>query len=315
MDLKKYNKLVIFIMIFIFVMTISAIVYNISSGHFDNIKVKLYFVEASTSTLKPEERTISLNSEENSEITSKVLEELKFGPKNQSYKKSIPNEVNILGAILEGKTITVNLSSEFNNLKASDAVFCKTSLIYTLTNLEFIEKVKILVDGKDLLNPNGEVVGPESMEDIVMNPTVAPEKFEKEIIKLYFSNKDYSELVSEEREIEYNPTQKAKYIVEQLISGPKNSDLVATIPSETKIRDIKLKEGICYLDLSKDFIDKHSGGSVAELMTIQSIVNSLTEISEIKKVQFLIEGEKQQEFAGHLEFSKPFERTIKDDEA
>lgn len=315
MDLKKYNKLVIFIMIFIFVMTISAIVYNISSGHFDNIKVKLYFVETSTSTLKPEERTISLNSEENSEITSKVLEELKFGPKSQSYKKSIPNDVNILGAVLEGQTITVNLSSEFNNLKASDAVFCKTSLIYTLTNLEFIEKVKILVDGKDLLNPNGEVVGPESMEDIVMNPTVAPEKFEKEIIKLYFSNKDYSELVSEEREIEYNPTQKAKYIVEQLISGPKNSDLVATIPSETKIRDIKLKEGICYLDLSKDFIDKHSGGSVAELMTIQSIVNSLTEISEIKKVQFLIEGEKQQEFAGHLEFSKPFERTIKDDEA
>lgn len=59
--------------------------------------------------------------------------------------------------------------------------------------------------------------------------------------------------------------------------------------------------------MSGDFVVKHTGGSVGEWFTIYSIVNSLTELDNIKKVQFLIEGEKQQDFKGHMDFSKPFE--------
>jgi len=42
--------------------------------------------------------------------------------------------------------------------------------------------------------------------------------------------------------------------------------------------------------LSKEFVENHIGGSTAELMTINSIVASLTELPGIDKVQFLIEG-------------------------
>lgn len=315
MDFKKYNKLVMVIMVFIFTVTLGAVVYNIANGNSDKIKVNLYFIDNSSLTLKAEERVIPIVSTENTEIVSQVLNQLQVGPKSQSLKKSIPDSLKILGAIIEGETVTVNLSSEFNDLKAGDAVFCKTALICTLTDLDFVKDVKLKINGEDLRNPNGEIVGPESMEDIVIDSTVAPEKVEKETVKLYFANKDFSDLEVEEREIEFNPfnpDQKPKYIVEQLIIGPKASNSVSTIPSETKIRDVKLIEGTCFLDLSKDFIDKYTGGSTTEWITIESIVNSLTEIPEIKKVQFLIEGEKQQEFMGHLDFSKPFERTIED---
>jgi len=44
------------------------------------------------------------------------------------------------------------------------------------------------------------------------------------------------------------------------------------------------------------------------VLTIYSIVNSLTEINSVKKVQFLIDGEKISDCKGHLDFSKPFER-------
>lgn len=321
MDFKKYNKIIVVIMIFIFVATIGAVIYNIKIDK-DNInnnvitnqnvmKVQLYFIDSTNSTLKQEERNISKGNGTKEDITSNILEALISGPKNQAYKKSIPENVKILEVELDGEIANVDLSLEYNDLKASDASFCRAALVYTLTNLDFVKEVKILADGKELLKANGEVLGVMAKDDIVMGDPVTPELVQYETFKLYFSNTDGSELIVEERQIEVNPNQeKAKYIMEQLIAGPKNTELVATVPPETKIRDIKTKDGVCYVDLSKDFIEKHSGGSMAEAITIDSIVNSLTEIPEIKKVQFLIEAEKQQVFTGHLDFSKPFERTI-----
>jgi len=335
MSLKKYSRLIIVAIILIFIVTAVAVINsntntdNVSKNS-KNIKVNLYFIDTASSTLKAEERIISIedNSEsENAQITSKVLEELKLGPKTQIYKASIPSNVNILSAELgkiidetnvETKTVSVNLSSEYNDLKASDALFCRVALVYTLTDLNFIDSVKTLADGEELHKANGEVLGYEKKEDIVMGDIINPEPVTTEIVKLYFANEDATDLVVEEREIEFNPNQsnpnssKAKYIMEQLIVGPKDSKFSATVPSQTKIKDIKIREGICYVDLSKEFVEQHQGGTMGEWLTIESIVNSLTEISEIKKVQFLIEGEKQQEYKGHIDISKPLERTVDD---
>ena len=97
--------------------------------------------------------------------------------------------------------------------------------------------------------------------------------------------------------------------MEQLIAGPESKDLFPTVPPETKIRDVKVVDGICYVDLSMEFVTKHGGGSSGEAFTIYSIVNSLTELSNINKVQFLIEGEKLDEYKGDFDFGKPFEYT------
>ena len=42
-------------------------------------------------------------------------------------------------------------------------------------------------------------------------------------------------------------------------------------------------------------------------MTVYSIVNSLTELPSVKKVQFLIEGEKREVYL-HMAFDTPIER-------
>lgn len=318
MNLKKYSNIIIVVIAFIFLSTITAIVYNFSTNNTkmlettinsnENIKVQLYFLDANNLKLETEERVIVKGT--NSEIVGKTLDQLIAGPKNQAYQKSIPSSIKIVTVEIKGDVAVVNLSAEYNALKTKEALFCRAALVYTLTDLEFIKGVEILVDGSKLLKSNGESLGVVKREDIVLSNQVTPEPLQYETVKLYFLNKDASQLIIEQREIEVNKNQPlAKYIMEQLIVGPKNTDLLPTVPAETKIRDIKIKDGVCYVDLSSDFVTKHNGGSLGEVMTIQSIVNSLTEIPEIKKVQFLIEGEKEQEFKGHVDFSQPFERT------
>ena len=61
------------------------------------------------------------------------------------------------------------------------------------------------------------------------------------------------------------------------------------------------------MNLSKEFKSEHIGGTAAETMTIYSIVNTLTEeLDTIEKVQFLIEGQKVDEFI-HYSFKEPFD--------
>lgn len=94
-----------------------------------------------------------------------------------------------------------------------------------------------------------------------------------------------------------------------LIEGPKNEGLEKVIPEGTKINKIELKNGIIYLDLTKEFIDNHIGGAEAESNTIYSIVNTLTGLNEVEAVKININGYEEEGFKDNLiNFKEPFVR-------
>ncbi len=131
-------------------------------------------------------------------------------------------------------------------------------------------------------------------------------------ITLYFGDQQAEYLVPEKRkiEIEKNPSAEllAEAIITKLIAGPKNQNLSPTIPAQTKLLSLSIKDNIAYVDFSEEIQTKHWGGSAGETMTITSIVDSLTELDEVDKVQILIAGEKQDTLAGHWDISQPLER-------
>ena len=98
-----------------------------------------------------------------------------------------------------------------------------------------------------------------------------------------------------------------KIVVEELIKGPANDDHIATIPTDTKVLSVETKNDVCFVNFSKEFVTKHQGGSSGELFTVYSVVNSLTELGTVGSVQFLIEGEKRDEYL-HLVFNEPIMR-------
>ena len=81
---------------------------------------------------------------------------------------------------------------------------------------------------------------------------------------------------------------------------------------ETELKENKaeLKNDIVYLDLSKEFVDNHVGGEKEESTTIYSIVNTLTELTEVNGVKILIDGKEDGEFKdGKIKFTNPFVKT------
>jgi spore germination protein GerM len=131
---------------------------------------------------------------------------------------------------------------------------------------------------------------------------------EARAVNLYFASLDGKYLISEGRNIAKKkiPLEEVKEVLEELIKGPRRKELAPSLPEKVHLREVYLKEGIAYLDFTKELRESHSGGTEGELLTIYSLVNTLVlNFPEIEKVQILVEGKEVTTLAGHIDIRKP----------
>lgn len=127
-------------------------------------------------------------------------------------------------------------------------------------------------------------------------------------VTLYFANAEGDMLVPEKRTIT-EVQGIARATLEELIKGPRaDKNLAPTIPSGTRLKDIDIRNGVATVDFSREFVDNHWGGSSGELLTVYSVVDVLTQFPTVKEVQFLVEGQKVETLAGHMDLAKPVMR-------
>ena len=145
--------------------------------------------------------------------------------------------------------------------------------------------------------------------EIIPEEEISEEQMRQTIVSLYFYNENTKSLVSEGRLIDAKEliNEPYKKLMEFLINGPQNNNLTKTIPDGTKINKAELKGNILYLDLSKEFIENHVGGEEKESITIYSIVNTMTRLTEVDAVKILIDGEENKAFKDNkIKFDDPF---------
>lgn len=133
-------------------------------------------------------------------------------------------------------------------------------------------------------------------------------KAAKALFYLYFSDPEESHLTAENQTfaLPNNVVERAKAIVQCLIDGP-TEPLTRTVPKATKLLALYVtQQGVAYVDFNRAIAEKHPGGSLTELLSIYSIVNTLClNIPEIKAVKILIEGREAKTLAGHIDIRYP----------
>jgi len=266
-------------------------------------KITLYYTNEGNSQVVTETRSVTIP--RNEKLPQIAIEELLKGPETEGLKSTIPQGTKLLSLDVKDKIATVNLSEDFTGFPGTMAEsLAIISIVNTLTDLDGIEQVKILVNGRELIAPSGNPYGLLKKYDIEQ----INRDLNKQVITLYFPDEQAMYVVPEQREI-IKDKPIAEIIVEELMKGPKSPGLSpTTIPEEAKLISVEVKDNTAYVNFSKELVEKHIGGSTGEMMTILPIVNSLTELPEIEKVQFLVEGQKVKTLAGHITFDEPFER-------
>ncbi len=127
-------------------------------------------------------------------------------------------------------------------------------------------------------------------------------------VTLFFVSEDDNLLHPEERKIPVGASaaEEAAGAVRELIKGS-NGSLLSALPPGTRLRRLFItKEGIAYVDFSKEIASQPSG-SEEELTTVYSVVNTLAyNFKPIKKVFILVDGAERETLGGHVNLGEAF---------
>lgn len=115
-----------------------------------------------------------------------------------------------------------------------------------------------------------------------------------EDILVFYGDENNEKIIGEEREFTFsNDYEKYELVLEELIKGPTDNNLTTNINKNTEVISTAVDNNDIVVNLSSEF--KTFSGSLAEIIGVGSVVNTLTQFDNIDRVKILIEGE---EFIG-----------------
>jgi spore germination protein GerM len=131
--------------------------------------------------------------------------------------------------------------------------------------------------------------------------------------QLFYVSDDGMRLVGVEQDVPYaeQPVDQAREILNAQVA-PVAAPLVSAVPAGTVLRALFLTEnGQAYVDLSRDVVSAHPGGSLNEMLTIYTIVHALTfNLPAVTAVQLLVDGKEVDTLAGHVDLRRPITKNL-----
>jgi len=124
-------------------------------------------------------------------------------------------------------------------------------------------------------------------------------------INIYYSDATVQYLVGEARVV----SAESKYVdaLNELMKLPVDGSLYRLVPDSTKINSITVEDGMARIDLSSNFVDDRLTSDTEDILLIYSVVNTLTEFSDVNSISFYIDGEKL-DILGQIDISEPIFR-------
>ena len=208
----------------------------------------------------------------------------------------------------EAGLLSLRFAADYNASPTITEVLRRAAIVKTVCQLDTIKAVEFYVGTQPLLTSGGKPVGMLKAEDFIDSTGENTEFYQEAKVAVYFANVTGDALVESNLKITYDGTLSTeRLILEQLMEGPVLEDTQAVIPKGTVLNKVTIRDGICYVDFNEKFMEKRE--NITAEVAVYSIVNSLTELSNVYKVQFLINGEIRKSYQ-NLDFSSTFERNL-----
>lgn len=148
----------------------------------------------------------------------------------------------------------------------------------------------------------------KAIKPVEENLPAKNEKTEQSLnVRIYYPDDSGMRLVEVEREIIVDDSvDKYTAAVEALLEEPDEENLTKIFPSSAGVRSVTVKGDLAIVDL--DGLKNFVGGSTGEEFLVGSVVDTLTNFPEIKRVKILVQGREIETLSGHMDLSTPLER-------
>ena len=254
----------------------------------------VYYINTSMDKLVENRYTVSLPSDDVDGLVDELMTQFLKVPDDLEAVSALPDKVTYQGFNRDGNILYLNFDTNYQSMDVSREVLARAALAKTLTQIDGIDYISIRSGDQPLINALGENVGLISSSNFI-NSVSNVNSFEKATLTLYFADEEGTKLVPETREMFYDMnTSKERLIIDELMKGPTNTKLKATIPNDTKVISVTVNEGICYVNFDEGFLNALP--DVLDSITIYSIVDSLSELPNISRVQILVNGKSDKNY-------------------
>lgn len=231
-------------------------------------------------------------------------------PDDVEYRKPIPGDVEVTSYSLDGVLLTLHFDVDYSNMSAVEEVLCRAAVVRTMTQIKGVDCVAFYIGDSPLTDVKGNLVGSMNQDSFIENPGEQINSIQNTTLTLYFSNENGDGLVKEVREDVYYSSNVSmeKLIMEQLLEGPVISGAKSAIPVGTKLVTVSVVDGVCYVSLDEAF--KNQDYKVNEAIVIYSIVDSLSELPTINKVQISVNGDTSGTYRDNFLLADMYDRNL-----
>ena len=237
---------------------------------------------------------------ESDERMARSLLEQMMQASGENCESPLPAGTEILDITIDGGAAVVDLSREYAALSGVDLTIADACITLTLCQLPSVERVSVLAEGRALPYQERETM---AASGILLSQTDDGVRTLR--VRLYFPDRESGELMAESRRLQlYEGQSTAQVVLEALLAGPEDAHLAAVLPENTRVLSARVDEGICYVNLSKEFLENVPQSMHRQENVVYSLVKSLCSISDIQAVQISVEGDKAG-YYGAVDISVP----------
>lgn len=282
----------------------------------------LYYVsDACGDLIQPEKCTISDLEQGREPTPMQLIDALLDGPVSSKLRSPFPSDLRVFSAVLADGILSVNFSAAYAELKPFERRLADCCLTRTVSALDGVYAVSVLLDGKSL--PDAEEM---TVSDFITDSAF----FESHdmTLRLFYPNPDLASFATEHRACTvYGDSSAPELVVRVLTEDIFHHCLEGTSFPDKPFHTVSVSSDIAYVDLSAAFLtfeffqDEDSSSDTASLyddsdlsmneqlgaLYLQSMIYSLTELDGITEVVFLFDGRSVDTYA-ELDLSSPIGR-------
>lgn len=237
------------------------------------------------------------------------LDALSGVPENIDYKSPIDADMGVKNITYLSGQLTLDFATAYLQTESLAEVLRRAAVVQTLVQIDGVNGVAFTVDGEPLTDSKQLPIGVMTADTFVSNPGAEINSYETTTIQVYFADSEGEYLIGRTENVGYiSNISMERLVVDRVIAGPLNDKSYPTVAPTLKVLNVTTKDGICYVNFDNSFLTKTQ--KVSDEVVIYSFVNSLTELPNVSKVQFMVDSESEVSFGEHIYLSEPFERNL-----
>ena len=255
--------------------------------------------EDSSGVIAPEQRELAGISED----LEAIVEHYCAGPLEPGLENPLPPGTSLQSYSLLDHVLTLQFNDALAKLSGIELTVAAGCLAQTFLPLTDADVLILSADGALL---GGSASLSLALEDLSLrdaNLDLLHREF-----PVYYASTDRRYLIRQTVNCQNASLEEmTMYLLEQLLTPPAGSGLRSALPAGTRFLSVTVAEGLCTVDVSQEFDSRRFYAMSAQCLSLLSVVNTLTTLEEIDRVEFTVEGNLLIRY-GSLSITEPLAR-------